>query len=306
MSPSNNRASAILRVALALVSITVALPAAAEESLSIADLRVIVWAPPAETTGKSPVIIFSHGFHGCATQSRFLTETLAKAGYLVFAPDHRDATCDGGGANWRDRPEAPFGKADAWSDAVYRDRADDIHRLLDALKTDERWTARVDWDRLGLAGHSLGGYTVLALAGAWPSWRLEGVKAVLALSPYDQPFLARKTLGGLEAPVMYQGGTRDLGITPSVRKPGGGYDQSPAPKYFVEFERAGHLAWSDFPTESHAAIVAYARAFLDHYLKGAPADPALTRKSPGVAELRYESELATSGAAAAESAGARQ
>jgi len=304
--PSSNRASAILRVAIVLLTIALAGPAAAEESVSIAGLRVTVWAPAVGVEGKSPVIVFSHGFHGCATQSRFLTEALAKAGYLVFAPDHRDATCDGGGAKWRDRPEAPFVKADAWSDAVYRDRADDIHRLLDALKTDERWTARADWERLGLAGHSLGGYTVLGLAGAWPSWRLEGVKAVLALSPYDQPFLAKKTLGGLEAPVMFQGGTRDLGITPSVRKPGGGYDQSPAPKYFVEFERASHLAWSDFPSESHAAIVAYARAFLDRYVKGAPADASLTRTSPGVAELRYESELGTRGVAAAQSAGARQ
>ena len=303
MIPSSGRASAIL---LLLLFIGLALPAAAEESLSIAGLRVTVWAPAAGGEGKSPVIIFSHGFHGCATQSRFLTEALAKAGYLVFAPDHRDATCDGGGANWRDRPEAPFVKADAWSDVVYRDRADDIHRLLDALKRDDRWTARVDWDRLGLAGHSLGGYTTLGLAGAWRSWRLDGVKAVLALSPYDQPFLAKKTLGGLEAPVMYQGGTRDLGITPSVRKPGGGYDQSPAPKYFVEFEGARHLAWSDFPSESHAAIVAYARAFLDRYVKGAPADAALTRKSPGVSELRYESEPGASGAAAAQSPGARQ
>ena len=32
-----------------------------------------------------------------------------------------------------------------------------------------------------LAGHSLGGYTVLALAGAWPSWKLANVRAVLAL-----------------------------------------------------------------------------------------------------------------------------
>ncbi len=273
--------------ALALLTLISIAPARAEEHLTIAGLRVAVWAPPATDQEKAPVVIFSHGFHGCATQSRFLTEALAKAGYAVFAPNHRDAACDGGGATWRDRAEEPFTKVDRWSDAVYRDRADDIRRLLAALKTDARWSARCDWSRLGLAGHSLGGYTVLGLAGAWPSWRLDGVKAVLALSPYDQPFLAKKTLGGLTAPVMYQGGTRDLGITPSVKKPGGGYDQSPAPKYFVEFDRAGHLAWSDFPSAAHQEMVAYARAFLDRYLKGDTA-ALLTRKAQGVTDLRYD------------------
>jgi predicted dienelactone hydrolase len=275
-----------MTIVAALTSI-LACPARAEEHLTIAGLRVVVWSPPAGGGAKSPIVIFSHGFHGCATQSRFLTEALARAGYLVFAPDHRDATCDGGSATWRDRAEEPFTKVELWSDAVYRDRAEDIRRLVEALKADPRWTGRADWGHLALAGHSLGGYTVLGLAGAWPSWRLDGVKAVLALSPYDQPFLAKKTLGGLLAPVMYQGGTRDLGITPSVRRPGGGYDQSPAPKYFVEFDRAGHLAWSDFPSEAHAGIVAYARAFLDRYLKGEAAG-ALTVRSSGVAELRYD------------------
>ena len=290
------------------VSMAVALGAAptfaAEQTVSLAGLRVAVWSPPAGAQVKAPVVVFSHGFHGCATQSRFLMEAVAKAGYLVFAPNHRDATCDGGRAKWRDPPEAKFGRVDAWSDAVYRDHADDIRRLVDALKGDERWRDRADWSRLGLAGHSLGGYTVLGLGGAWSSWKLAGVKAVLALSPYDQPFLAKKTLGGLAAPVMYQGGTRDLGITPSVRKPGGGYDQSPAPKYFVEFEGAGHIAWSDFPSEGHGAIVAYSLAFLDRYLRDKPADPLLTRKSPGVAELRYTSELGTGATVAAQSTSA--
>jgi predicted dienelactone hydrolase len=273
---------------VALSMLTMAFPARAEEHLTIAGLRVAVWSPTAGGEARAPVVIFSHGFHGCATQSRFLTEALAKGGYLVFALNHRDATCDGGSATWRDRAEEPFTKVGLWSDAVYRDRADDIRRLVAALKVDPRWAGRADWERLALAGHSLGGYTVLGLAGAWPSWRLDGVKAVLALSPYDQPFLAKKTLSGLAAPVMYQGGTRDLGITPSVRRSGGGYDQSPVPKYFVEFDRAGHLAWSDFPSEAHAGIVAYARAFLDRYLKG-ETSAALTRRSPGVAELRYDS-----------------
>ena len=37
----------------------------------------------------------------------------------------------------------------------------------------------VDWSRFGLAGHSVGGYPALGLAGGWPSWRLNDVKESL-------------------------------------------------------------------------------------------------------------------------------
>ena len=54
-----------------------------------------------------------------------------------------------------------------------------------------------------------------------------------------------KLFSGLDAPVMYQGGTRDIGITPFINKGNGAYPQSPAPKYYVEFDGAGHFAWTD-------------------------------------------------------------
>jgi predicted dienelactone hydrolase len=278
----------ILLIAVAL-SVFASAASASEKRLSLAGLAVTVWQPDAATSDARPTIIFSHGFHGCDTQSRFLATALAGAGYLVFAPQHRDATCDGGAARLSDPSEEPFVKPGLWSDAAYRDRADDIRRLIAALKRDDPWRRLIDWARLGLAGHSLGGYTVLGLAGAWPQWKLPGIKAVLALSPYIEPFLAERTLGDLAAPVMYQGGTLDLAITPAIVRAGGGYESSPAPKYFVEFRRAGHLAWTDLgPAAAHTAIIAYSRAFFDHYLEGEPAAPLLTQPGAEVAKLRYE------------------
>jgi predicted dienelactone hydrolase len=280
----------ILLIAGGLAAFAGAGARADEDRLSLAGLAVTVWQPDAATSVARPTIIFSHGFHGCDTQARFLATALAGAGYLVFAPQHRDATCDGGGGRLSDPPEEPFVKPGVWSDATYRDRAEDIRRLIAALKREDGWRQRIDWARLGLAGHSLGGYTVLGLAGAWPQWKLPGIKAVLALSPYIEPFLAEKTLGDLAVPVMYQGGTLDIGITPAVSRAGGGYDSSPAPKYFVEFRGAGHLAWTDLgPAAAHAAIIAYSRAFFDHYLEGEPAAPVLAQPGAEVATLRYES-----------------
>ena len=268
---------------------------AAEQSVTLGGLNVAVWSQETKQNVKQPIIIFSHGFHGCATQSRFLMEAFAGAGYIVFAPNHRDATCNGGAARLRDKPEVSFREIEHWNDASFRDRADDIRRLIGAIQSDPRFRDRADWSRFGLAGHSLGGYTVLALGGAWPSWRQFGVKAILALSPYSQPFTQQHTLGGLSAPVMYQGGTRDLGITPTIHKTMGSYDQSPSPKYYVEFDGAGHFAWTNIGRAAHQQIVAYSLAFMNHYVKGSPADPALTQALPGVAEFSYDSELGNSG-----------
>jgi len=265
--------------------------AAQEEIRTIAGRSVVVWRPKATQSAseRGPVIIFSHGFGGCATQSRFLTEALADHGYWVFAPNHKDARCGqrGGAA----RPEEPLRNPEKWSDRTYVDRADDVRAVLDAIGKEPDLATRVDLTGIGLVGHSLGGYTVVGLAGAWPAWKMSGIKAVLALSPYAQPFLAHGTLGGLAAAVMYQGGTLDLGITPSLRKARGVYDSSPKPKYFVEFSGVGHFAWTNLRATMHDRILDYSIAFLDHYIRGLPASDLLTKPISGVSGLRYDSEL---------------
>ena len=218
-------------------------------------------------------------------------EAFASDGYLVFGLNHLDATCNGAKGSWFSRAEIPFRDPGKWNESSYRDRADDIRRLVGAIGTDNRFRLRTDLSRVALAGHSLGGYTVLGLAGAWPNWKLTGVKAVLALSPYSQPFLLHGTLAALSAPVMYQGGTRDFGITPTLQKTSGAYEQSSEPKYFVEFDKAGHFAWADVGITAHEEIVAYSLAFMNHYVKGGSVKQSLTQKIPGVALIRYASEL---------------
>lgn len=271
------------------------LPAAihAQERVTLGGRDVVVWSPPLSRSGRQPVLIFSHGFGGCAQQSKFLTEALAAHGYWVFAPNHKDARCNGGKSGGG-RPEEPFGNPQRWTDRSFVDRRDDIRAIQEALATSPEFASRVDLGRLGYVGHSLGGYTVVGLAGGWASWKTAGVKAVLALSPYTQPYLVHRTLGGLAAPVMYQGGTLDFGITPSLRREGGVYDATPSPKYFVDFQRAGHLAWTDLRRDAHEEINAYAIAFLDHYVLGASPAPPLTHPLAGVSELRYDSELGRS------------
>jgi len=253
--------------------------AAAPQKLNIAGLEVAAWLP--ESPG--PVLVFSHAFSGCNTQSSYLMEALAEGGYAVFAPNHRDSAC--AAMMWPMRPEAPFLEIGEWNEATFRDRRDDIERLLTALSADPRYCS-LDWQHIAIVGHSLGGYVALGLAGAWESWRDPRVKAVLALSPYTTPFVARRALVHLAVPVMYQGGTIDINTTPILAEPGGAFDQSPAPKYFVEFEGAGHRAFTDLRDVDRTDIIAYSLAFLDRYLKGKPFPPELAKPHTGVSAVK--------------------
>jgi predicted dienelactone hydrolase len=241
------------------------------QHLAVAGRDVAVWKPGGASPASGyPLIVFSHGFTGCNTQTKFLMQALARAGYLVVAPNHKDAGCARGRhfGNGGRKPEIAFRDAGQWSDTTYRDRRDDIEAVLDAVLSRDQFAGLpVDRNRVGIAGHSLGGYTVLGLAGGWASWKDPRVKAVLALSPYCSPFLGRARLKDVSVPVMYQGGTRDFGITPTVKKTQGAFDQSRAPKFYVELDGAGHFAWTDLNRAYVSTIDAYSVAFFDAYLK---------------------------------------
>jgi dienelactone hydrolase len=259
--------------------------AARPETEEIAGLKTAIWKP-SQSSGKAPLIVFSHGYLGCNVASTFLTQRLADAGYMVVAPNHKDAVC-GGGTNRNLRPEENFFKGKSWSERTYDDRRDDIKNLLDALRQNSQWSEQIDWSRVGLMGHSLGGYTVLGLAGGWPGWKLPNIKAVLALAPYCDPFAAKGNLGGIRVPVMYQTASLDLAVTRWVKKAGGCFDKTSSPSIFLEFPLVGHFAWTDLPSLAHELIVEYSVAFLDKYVRGVTSkDPTL--KKAGVLELKVK------------------
>jgi len=284
-----------LRAASALVLLlAAAICAARGTEATLAGRHTVYWEPEGASAGPQPLLLFSHGYGGCATQSTFLMEALAKDGYWVFAPDHRDARCGHAVNESGQFSLKEFRTPEQWTEASHADRRDDLQGLLQALQTDPRFAGRIDFSRLGLLGHSLGGYTVLGLAGAWPGWRMDGVRAVLALSPFSQPFNLRRTVAAIHVPVMFQGGTLDVGISPSVRKGDGSYEQANAPKYYVEFARSGHFVWTDLNRRHAESVIAYSEAFLDRYVKGDLASGDLTLRRRDVSRLLFDSELGRS------------
>ena len=257
------------------------------ERVEIAGRQVSVWRPASTSTGRAPIVVFSHGFHGSSTQSATLMRALAADGYLVVAPAHKDAT-PGVIGRLTDRPDVSFGKPGKWSPSMYRDRGEDITAIVSAMKEDEPWSAAVEWSQVALAGHSLGGYTVLGLAGGWPEWKMPNVKAVLALSPFAAPFVSHGTLGAVDVPVMYQSGTRDTaGIRSNARKEGGAFDMTPPPAYYVEFRGAGHFAWTDLNAKHQESIAYYSLAFLNRHVRGDRTAGVDTRRAD-VADLRAQ------------------
>ena len=193
-------------------------------------------APPAACP-RVPLVLFSHGLGGCALQSTFLTEELARRGYVVAAPDHADAaTCgiDGEALRLQNlRTEQPLLEPARWTDQTEIGRLHDLRAAIAKVSGDAALARIADTTRVGAVGHSLGGYAALAMGGAWPAWRTTEVKAVVALSPFVAPFLAHGTLPKLAVPVMYQGAEFDWGLTPAMEGPKGAFAVSPAPKYYV-------------------------------------------------------------------------
>jgi len=105
------------------------------------------------TPKKLPLIILSHGTGGAALQVSWLAETLASNGFLVMAVNHHGNTA-------AEDVYLPQGFTLWW------ERTLDISSSLDQLLSDPKFGPRVDTSRIGVAGFSLGGYTVLSAAGA--------------------------------------------------------------------------------------------------------------------------------------------
>jgi predicted dienelactone hydrolase len=255
-------------VAQAMANVVYAATADAPNSVvRIAGLDVALWLPTG-APGPRPLVLFSHGFGGCKTQSTYLMRALAKHGILVAAPDHRDkgARCPDEPPNLLTLPPI-FLEPQGWSENTSQDRRDDLQKLRDALPADPALSGwSIDRDRVALVGHSLGGYTVLGLAGAWPGWRMDKVAAVVALAPYAEPFLTQGALASVAGPVLLQGGEKDPAITPSLI--GKVFAATATPACKVIYAEARHLAWTDFQDDFQDVTAAATVAFLSEAFAG--------------------------------------
>ncbi len=109
-------------------------------------------APFAPSVYAWPLVLLSHGTGGSAIQLAWLGTALARAGFIAVAVDHP--------GNNSLAPMTPEGMALWW------ERATDLSEVLDGMLADGEFGPRIDPKLVAAAGYSLGGYTVLEIAGA--------------------------------------------------------------------------------------------------------------------------------------------
>jgi predicted dienelactone hydrolase len=101
--------------------------------------------------GKFPLIVLSHGTGGSALMLGWLGSVLASHGYIAAAVNHP--------GNNALEPYTASGFALWW------ERAKDLSEVIDHLLADPEFGVRIDSKRIAAAGFSLGGYTMIEIAG---------------------------------------------------------------------------------------------------------------------------------------------
>ncbi len=109
-------------------------------------------APLASTHERYPVVLLSHGATSVPWSLTWLGMYLASRGYIAAAVVHH------GDSGYEGEP-LPQGFL------LMSERAKDLSVVLDRLLADSKFGAHIDRGRVGAAGHSSGGETVIALAG---------------------------------------------------------------------------------------------------------------------------------------------
>ncbi|HZU87825.1 MAG TPA: hypothetical protein VE993_01075, partial [Stellaceae bacterium] len=113
--------------------------------------RAAVNAAIAPSPARFPLILLSHSSGGIAANLAWLGTALAAHGYIAAAVNHP-------GNNAIDGYTVP-------GFTLWGLRARDLSAVLDGMFKDPTFGPRIDPRRIGAAGHSLGGYTVIAIAG---------------------------------------------------------------------------------------------------------------------------------------------
>jgi predicted dienelactone hydrolase len=130
--------------------------------------------------GGYPLIVFSHSSGGRRRQSSFLCTHLSSYGYLVAALEHSDVVAPELQRRAGETSEQRAARVAGW----IASRVPDIRFLLDELLTGSAWRRETDMGvtldptRIGIVGHSFGGWTALAT----PETD-QRIGAVVALAP---------------------------------------------------------------------------------------------------------------------------
>lgn len=224
----------------------------------------------------SPVVVISHGVAEDRTTFAYLAQHLASYGFAVTVLEH-----PGDNAQIFERFFAGLGKPPTSIEFI--NRILDIKYLLDELqqrsKSELTLKRRLNLQQVGVIGHSLGGYTVLTLAGAKINFEQlrkycvnnnslnmsilvqcqaaqlpfatyfvheERVKAVIAVNPVTSMLLGESGVSQIQVPSMIVAGSEDI-VTPAVPEQIRPFTWlTTADKYLAVLENGTHFSVLDY------------------------------------------------------------
>jgi dienelactone hydrolase len=210
-----------------------------------------IWYPEART-GTYPLIIYSHSSGGNRRSASFLCSHLCSHGYVVAALDHSELVAKELARNAAEAAEQKSARVQA----MIASRVPDIRFLLDYLLNGATLNPEVTIDsaRIGLAGHSFGGWTVLA-ATAEDS----RIGAVVAMAPGGssdpKPGILPLTLTfnwGRNVPTLYLAAENDISIP--LDRMYELFGRAPETKQMIVLRRADHLHFMDNVEQQHEAV----------------------------------------------------
>ncbi|BAY39138.1 hypothetical protein NIES2111_34880 [Nostoc sp. NIES-2111] len=242
------------------------------------DVDVYLPQSQSATSTPYPVIVISHGLADNRNGFVYLAQHLASHGFVVAALDHPVA-------NSKQFQQFLAGIASPPRPTELIDRPLDVKYLLDELQrlseTDSRFKDKLNLQQVGVIGHSLGGYTALALAGGTfdfakirqecnPNRSLnistflqcraldlkpdnysvkdDRIKAIMVMNPLGSVVFGQTGMSTIPVPVMMVAGSQDI-FTPAVPEQIRPFTNLPnKDKYLAVIENGTHFsAQSDLP-----------------------------------------------------------
>ncbi|MEP0770972.1 MULTISPECIES: alpha/beta hydrolase [unclassified Coleofasciculus] len=256
------------------------------------DRKIVVdlyWAntnekPPYQNS-QNPLVVLSHGFGADRSFLAYVARHLASHGITVAAIEHPGSNANQiFGGHFGSNSVGVPGLVPLLPASEFVAMPKDISFLLDELarlnQLPGSLQGKLNTEKVSVIGHSLGGYTALALAGGelnldelrqfcknrnplgksggdWlqcaaadlPDQRLSlrdrRVAQAIALNPVVGDLFGKKGLGKVSTPTLILTGTSDP-LTPSLNHQLRPFTQLPSPKYLLTAIGGTHLSISDF------------------------------------------------------------
>ena len=245
------------------ISTFLKLPSFFLNHLSLAKTPAFLDSPIAGTETPYPVILFSHGWDGFSGQNTGQMIQLASRGFFVVAVNHTYgavATVFPDGRIAYNNPEAlPEGIPDAEYEAAARKLVDqwagDLSFTLDQLHlrnadAADPYYSKLDFNRVGVYGHSTGGGAAIQFCGSDPR-----CTSLLGMDPFMRPVSTEVLTYGVTHPAffMFSQGWADLVDSRNNQLFNQFHPHVPESKGAIYIKGTKHYDFSDLPMLSPIA-----------------------------------------------------